>query len=61
MNKIIRITIIKAYAPTSAAADEEIEEFYNTLDHIAEDNYSGFLIIIGGINAQVGRKMLRAI
>ena len=43
-----KITVVHAYAPTSACSDEEIEAFYNTLeDALATVHRKDILIIKG--------------
>ena len=50
-----KITVVHAYAPTSACSDEEIEAFYNTLENaLATVHRKDILIITGDWNAKVG-------
>ena len=51
------ITLIQVYAPTSAASEEEMDEFYDTLQNEVDNKESqDILIITGDFNAKVGRK-----
>lgn len=51
------ITILQVYAPTTAAPDEEIEDFYNNLQETIEKvKKSDILIIMGDFNAKVGKE-----
>ena len=51
------ITLIQAYAPTSASTEEELESFYNTLQkEVDSKERKDILIISGDFNAKVGRK-----
>jgi exonuclease III len=50
------ISIIQAYAPTTDADDEEIEEFYDKLDQAYKQCKSAKIqIVMGDINAKIGR------
>ena len=52
----MNITIIQIYAPTTAYTDEEIEQFYESIDNtIKETPKKDFLIIQGDFNAKVGK------
>ena len=52
----MNITIIQIYAPTTAYTDEEIEQFYESIDNtIKETPNKDFLIIQGDFNANVGK------
>ena len=52
----MNITIIQIYAPTTAYTDEEIEQFYVSIDNtIKETPTKDFLIIQGDFNAKVGK------
>ena len=51
------ITLIQVYAPTSAATDEELEEFYeNVQKEVDNKERQDILIISGDFNAKVGSK-----
>ena len=51
------ITLIQAYAPTSALTEEELETFYNTLQkEVDSKERKDILIISGDFNAKVGQK-----
>ena len=50
-----KITVLHAYAPTSACSDEDIEAFYNILeDTLDKIHKKDVLIITGDWNAKVG-------
>ncbi|WKY06509.1 hypothetical protein Q1695_006584 [Nippostrongylus brasiliensis] len=49
-----KISIINGYAPTSAAADEEKEEFYELLERTVNDEKSYYKVVDGDFNATVG-------
>ena len=52
----VNITIIQIYAPTTAYTDEEIGQFYESIDKtIKETPNKYFLIIQGDFNATVGK------
>ena len=52
----MNITIIQIYTPTTAYTDEEIEQFYESIDNtIKETPKQDFLIIQGGFTAKVGK------
>ena len=52
----INISIIQVYAPTSEAADEDIEDFYETVQSAMDSiPKRDFLIIMGDWNAKIGR------
>ncbi|WKY01335.1 hypothetical protein Q1695_015380 [Nippostrongylus brasiliensis] len=48
------ISIINGYAPTSAATDEEKEEFYELLERTVNDEKSYYEVVVGDFNATVG-------
>jgi hypothetical protein len=49
------ITIIHAYAPTSASSDEEIEAFYSTIEEaLRETGKKDVIILTGDWNAKIG-------
>ena len=52
----INMTLIQVYAPTTSHSDEEIEEFYETIEqtfsHLPKND---FLIVQGDWNAKVGK------
>ena len=55
--KPLNVTIIQVYAPTSAATEEEIEQFYGRLeDEIERTPKSDVLYVVGDFNAKVGCK-----
>ncbi len=50
------MSIIQAYAPTSAAPDEEMDEFYGALEEtLASIPRSDVTIVMGDFNAKVGK------
>ena len=52
----INISIIQVYAPTSDAADEDIEDSYETVQSAVDSiPKRDFLIIMGDWNAKIGR------
>ena len=52
----ININIIQIYVPTTAYTDEEIEQFYESIDNtIKETPKKDLLIIQGDFNAKVGK------
>ena len=53
--KLINITIIQVYAPTSDYSDEDIEIFYELIeDTILKTPKKDFLVILGDWNEKVG-------
>ncbi|VDO74552.1 unnamed protein product [Heligmosomoides polygyrus] len=48
------ISIINGYAPTSAATDEEKEEFYKLFERTVKDEKSYYKVVVGDFNATVG-------
>ncbi|VDO75264.1 unnamed protein product [Heligmosomoides polygyrus] len=48
------ISIINGYAPTSAATDEEKEEFYKLFERTVNDEMSNYKVVVGDFNAIVG-------
>ena len=54
-NRLAKVTIIQAYAPTEASEDEEKEEFYSKLqDVINKSPTYDIKILMGDFNAQLG-------
>jgi hypothetical protein len=50
-----KLTVVHAYAPTSASSDEEIDAFYNSLeDTLSKIHKKDIIIITGDWNAKVG-------
>ena len=49
-------TVINAYAPTSSAEDEKVEQFYDDIERAMADSYSKYKIITGDFNAKIGTK-----
>lgn len=50
------LSIVQAYAPTSDASDQVIENFYHKLQEIKE-KYTKNLIIMGDFNARIGQRL----
>lgn len=48
-----KLSIIQAYAPTEAAKEEEMEQFYNTINSTINTTH-GNLILMGDFNAKIG-------
>lgn len=53
LTKTTAMTIINAYAPTSAATDKEKETFYNELEKITKQEKAYYKIICGDFNATI--------
>ena len=50
-----KITVIQAYAPTTASSDEDIEAFYNILeDTLVKVHKKDIITITGDWNAKIG-------
>ena len=55
--KPINITVIQAYAPTSNAEEEEIDDYYATLQEVLDQSLKkDVTIITGDFNAKVGKQ-----
>ncbi|XP_037783690.1 craniofacial development protein 2-like [Penaeus monodon] len=55
--KQIDLSIIQVYAPTTASCEEEIDEFYDTLEKAkTQCKSTDVTIIIGALNAKVGNE-----
>ena len=52
------VTVINAYAPTSSAEYEKVEQFYDDIERAMADSASDskYKIITGGFNAKIGTK-----
>ena len=51
----IKITIIQIYAPTTTYNDEEIEQFYESVDNTIQESHKKDIIIVqGDFNAKIG-------
>ncbi|VDO61337.1 unnamed protein product [Heligmosomoides polygyrus] len=48
------VSIINVYAPTSAATDEEKEEFYKLSERTVNDEKNYYKVVVGDFNATVG-------
>ena len=54
-SRLISITVIQVYAPTSDHEDEEVEQFYKQLDSIiAKTPKKDILVVQGDWNAKIG-------
>jgi exonuclease III len=59
INKKETLTIIQTYAPTSAASDEEMNEFYDDLQQACNEfKKSTKLIIMGDFNSKIGMRQI---
>ena len=45
------------YAPTSDHDDEEIESFYEDIEQLLERKPAHFVVVMGNLNAKVGKKV----
>ncbi|CAF4779204.1 unnamed protein product, partial [Rotaria socialis] len=55
--KPINVTVIQVYAPTTVADDEEIEDFYVSLQQLVDATpKKDTIVIMGDWNAKVGIK-----
>uniref|UniRef100_A0A914X7D3 Endonuclease/exonuclease/phosphatase domain-containing protein n=1 Tax=Plectus sambesii TaxID=2011161 RepID=A0A914X7D3_9BILA len=51
------IKIVSAYAPTSAASDDEVEDFYSKLDALVWTSPTTDFTVVGGdFNARIGKR-----
>ena len=50
------VTAINAYAPTSSAEDEKVEQFYYDIERAMADSDSKYKIIAGDFNVKIGTK-----
>uniref|UniRef100_A0A0N4W3T1 Endo/exonuclease/phosphatase domain-containing protein n=1 Tax=Haemonchus placei TaxID=6290 RepID=A0A0N4W3T1_HAEPC len=50
----VAISVINAYAPTSAAPEEEREDFYRLLEKTIQEEKSYYKYVVGDLNAVVG-------
>ena len=50
------VTVINAYAPTSSAEDEKMEQIYDDIERAMADSDSKYKIITGDFNAKFGTK-----
>ena len=48
------VTVINAYAPTSSAEDEKVEQCYDDIERTMADSDSKYKIITGDFNAKFG-------
>ena len=54
--KPVNMTVLQVYAPTSATEEEEMEELYETVQHVVDEIPRGdVLYVIGGWNTKVGQ------
>ena len=50
------VTVINAYAPTSSAEDENVEQYYDDTERAMTDSDSKYMIITGDLNAKFEQK-----
>ena len=50
------VTVINAYAPTSSAEDEKVEQFYDDIERAMADSDSKYKIATRDFNAKIGTK-----
>ena len=48
------VTVINAYAPTSSAEDEKVEQIYDDIERTTDDSDSKYKTITGDFNAKIG-------
>lgn len=56
LNKKYNIRIVKAYAPISMSAEEELEDFYEDIVTVTEYSTAYFTLLIGDFNSKLGHK-----
>ncbi|PIK56232.1 hypothetical protein BSL78_06870 [Apostichopus japonicus] len=56
INKRYSLKIIQVYAPTSSYDDEEVEKLYEEINELLQNNKTHFTIMMGDLNAKVGKK-----
>ncbi|CAM4881326.1 unnamed protein product [Rotaria socialis] len=62
LGKPINVTVIQVYAPTTVADDEEIEDFYVSLQQLVDATpKKDTIVIMGDWNAKVGSKLITGI
>jgi len=56
--KHVDVIVIQTYAPTSDAAQADVDKFYHQIDDVikAQKKYQDCLIIMGDFNGKVGDK-----
>ena len=54
INIMYYVQVIQVYAPISAHEDEKVEEFYETVSKVMNENKSYYKIVIGDFNEKVG-------
>jgi hypothetical protein len=55
INSKYQLQIIQVYAPITSHDDDEVEEFYEDITSVLENNKSFYKIIMGDFNAKVGK------
>ena len=50
------VSVLNAYAPTSSAEDEKVEQFYDEIERAMADSDSRYKIITGDFNAKTETK-----
>ena len=54
--KPVNMTVLQIYAPTSTAEEEEMQEFYEKVQHVVDEIPRGYVLyVIGDCNAKVGQ------
>ncbi|XP_072025046.1 craniofacial development protein 2-like [Amphiura filiformis] len=57
LSKPMNMSVIQAYAPTSASSDEEIQQFYDQLQQAIDSIHKrDILVVTGDFNAKVGAR-----
>ena len=55
------VALINAYAPTSSAEDEKVEQLYGGIERAMRDSDSKYKINTGDFNANIGTKTKEAV
>ncbi|KAK9877856.1 hypothetical protein WA026_020086 [Henosepilachna vigintioctopunctata] len=50
------LMILQVYAPTASYTDDQVEMFYEEVQHLYESSGAYFKLVIGNFNAQIGEK-----
>ena len=50
------MSVIQVYAPNTAYEDSEVETFYEDIDKAIRDNKGKYTIVMGDLNAKVGKR-----
>ncbi|XP_060517971.1 uncharacterized protein LOC132696860 [Cylas formicarius] len=54
VNKRYTCKIIQVYAPTTEHEDEEVEEFYEEINQVLNNNTAHYVLMMGDFNAKIG-------